>query len=153
MNLVIDVDDPQADDVRALLQRHLEFALRNSPVEHVHALDVDSLLDPAVTFFSARIDGAVLGVGAIRHLDAWHGELKSMHTLESARGRGVARAMVDHLLALAADRGYQRVSLETGTGPAFAPAQALYARVGFRPCPPFGEYTVNPHSVCMAKDL
>ena len=153
MNLVIDVDDPQADDVRAMLRRHLEFAHRNSPAEHLHALDVDRLLDPAVTFFSARFEGAVLGVGAIRHLDASHGELKSMHTLESARGQGVGRAMVDHLLALAADRGYRRVSLETGAGPAFAPAQALYARVGFRPCPPFGEYTVNPYSICMAKEL
>jgi putative acetyltransferase len=153
MSLVIHADDPRAEDVRAMLQRHLAFAHRNSPADHVHALDGDALLEPAVTFFSARLDGAVVGVGALRHLDEWHGELKSMHTLESARGRGVGRAMIDHLLALARDRGYRRVSLETGTGPAFVPAQSLYTKLGFRPCPPFGEYTVNAYSVCMTKYL
>jgi putative acetyltransferase len=116
-------------------------------------MEVDDLLSPAVTFFSARRDGVLLGVGALKRLDETHAELKSMHTSEAARGHGVGWAMVAHLLAVAADRSYQRVSLETGTGNAFVPARALYTKVGFEPCAPFGEYTVNPHSACMTIDL
>jgi putative acetyltransferase len=153
MDLVIAVDDPQAGDVRALLDRHLAFAREVTPPGHVHALDHDGLVDPAVTFFGARRGGVLLGVGALKRLDDTHGELKSMHTAEEARGQGVGRAMVDHLLAVAAGRGYRRASLETGTMPAFAPARALYAAVGFVPCPPFGDYTVNPHSTCMTLQL
>jgi putative acetyltransferase len=95
----------------------------------------------------------LLGVGALKRLDEAHAELKSMHTSEAARSQGVGRAMVDHLLAVAADGRYQRVSLETGTMDAFAPARSLYTKVGFRPCAPFGEYTVNPYSACMTIDL
>ena len=153
MDLVIAVDDPRTDDVRTLLDRHLAFARDVTPFDHVHAMEVDDLLSPAVTFFSARRDGALLGVGALKRLDETHAELKSMHTSEGARGHGVGRAMVDHLLAVASDRCYQRVSLETGTGDAFVPARALYTRAGFEPCAPFGEYTVNPYSACMTIDL
>jgi putative acetyltransferase len=95
----------------------------------------------------------LLGVGALKRLDETHAELKSMHTSEAARGQGVGRAMVGHLLAVAADRGYQRVSLETGTTDAFAPARSLYTTVGFKPCAPFGEYTDNRHSAYMTIDL
>ena len=153
MDLVIAVDDPRNDDVRTLLDRHLAFAREVTPPDHVHAMEVDDLLGPAVTFFSARRDGVVLGVGALKRLDETHAELKSMHTDEAARGQGVGRAMVDHLLAVAADRSYRRVSLETGTMDDFAPARSLYAKVGFHPCAPFGEYTVNPFSACMTIDL
>jgi putative acetyltransferase len=153
MDLVIAVDDPRIDDVRTLLDRHLAFALEVSPPDHVHAMEVDDLVDPAVTFFSARRDCVLLGVGALKRLDESHAELKSMHTSEAARGQGVGRAIVDHLLAVAADRRYQRVSLETGTMDAFAPARSLYTKVGFEPCAPFGEYTVNPYSACMTIDL
>jgi putative acetyltransferase len=150
---VIGVDDPRADDVRALLEAHLEFARAVTPAEHVHALDVDGLLDPTVTFFSARRDGALVGVGALKALDDAHAELKSMHTVEAARNKGVGRAMVECLLAVATARGYQRVSLETGTMDAFAPARGLYESAGFTPCAPFGEYSENPHSVCMTITL
>jgi len=153
MDLVIAIDDPRLDDVRTLLDRHLAFARDVTPPDHVHAMGVDDLLGPVVTFFSARRDGVLLGVGALKRLDETHAELKSMHTSTAARGRGVGRAMVDHLLAVAADRGYQRVSLETGTIDAFAPARSLYTKIGFEPCAPFGEYTVNPHSACMTIDL
>ena len=153
LDVVIAPDDPQADDVRALLERHLRFAYDVTPHEHVHALDVEALLDSAVTFFSARVDGSVVGVGALRELDPTHGELKSMHTVEDARGRGVGRAMVGHLLGVARTRGYRRVSLETGTGDAFVAAQRLYTGAGFTPCPPFGSYTANPHSRCMTIEL
>ena len=153
MEVVIAVDDPRVDDVRALLEVHLAFSRAVTPPGHVHALGIDGLLDPAVTFFSARRDGVLLGVGALKRLDETHAELKSMHTSEAARGEGGGQAMVDHLLAVAADRSYQRVSLETGTGDAFVPARSLYTKVGFEPCVPFGEYTVNPYSACMTIDL
>ena len=146
----IDVDDPGRDDVRGLLERHLEFANTHSPPEDVHALDVDALRHPAITFFSARDDdGTLLAVGALKELDARHGELKSMHTAAQARGLGVGRAMLDHLLQVAADRGYTRVSLETGTMAAFLPARTLYQSAGFAECEPFGDYFVSPNSVCM----
>ena len=153
MDLVIAVDDPRIDDVRTLLDRHLAFAREVTPPDHVHAMEIDDLLGPAVTFFSTRHDGVLLGVGALKRLDETHAELKSMHTSEAARGQGVGRAMVDHLLAVAADRSYQRVSLETGMMDAFAPARSLYTKVGFEPCAPFAEYTVNPYSACMTIHL
>ena len=151
--LVIAVDDPRAGDVRALLERHLAFAVEVTPAGHVHALGVDGLLDPVVTFFGARAGGELLGVGALKELDDGHGELKSMHTAATARGRGVGRAMVEHLLGVARARGYRRVSLETGTGDAFAAARALYVATGFEPCAPFADYTENPYSTCMTSTL
>jgi len=147
--LVIAADDPRADDVRALLQRHLEFAHEHTPPQHVHALDVDGLLDPAITFFSARRDRQLLAVGALKQLDQAHGELKCMHTTESARGQGIGGAMADHLLDVARCRGYRRVSLETGAMDAFAPARSLYARWGFTPCGRFGDYPESPTSAFM----
>jgi putative acetyltransferase len=147
--VVIEIDDPQRDDIRILLERHLAFSHEVTPPGHVHALALDGLLDRAVTFFSARSDGVLVGVGALKYLGGSHAEIKSMHTDEGARGQGIGRAMVAHLLATAADRHYQRVSLETGTMDAFAPARRLYTKVGFVPCAPFGEYTANPHSICM----
>jgi putative acetyltransferase len=103
--VTIEPDDPRAPDVMALLERHLVFANEHSPPEDVHALDVDGLLDPAVTFVSLRRSGELLGVGALKELDPLHGELKSMHTLAEARGQGVARALLEHLIALARARG------------------------------------------------
>jgi putative acetyltransferase len=151
--LVIAVDDPAAPDVQALLDRHLEFAREHSPPEDVHALDSDRLREEHVTFFSARLDGVVVGVGALRDIDATHVEIKSMHTAASARGLGVGRAMLEHLLAVARSRGCVRISLETGTMPAFAPARVLYGSAGFTVCPPFAGYWVSPNSVCMTRAL
>jgi putative acetyltransferase len=146
-------DDPRATDVRALLEIHLDFGLRHSPPEDAHALDVAGLLADGVSFFSVREDGRLLGVGALRHIDGSHAELKSMHTAEAARGRGVGRAMVEHLLGVARARGYRRVSLETGSMAAFAPARALYASVGFVPCAPFADYPDSPNSFYMTLEL
>ena len=151
--LVIAPDDPRSSDVIVLLQAHLEFARATSPLEHVHALDVDGLLEPGVTFFSARRDGVLLGVGALKRLDRSHAELKSMHTSEAARRQGVASAMAAHLLSFAATSNYERVSLETGTMSAFAPARSLYAKLGFVECEPFNGYTANPYSTCMTISL
>lgn len=153
-DLRFEVDDPRADDVRALLERHLAFAHEVTPPGHVHALDVDGLLDPAVTFFSARAaDGALLGVVALRRIDDAHAELKSMHVAESARGQGLGRVLLQRLLDAARGRGYARVSLETGAMPAFAAARRLYESAGFTGCPPFGDYTDNPNSTCMTLAL
>jgi putative acetyltransferase len=151
--LVIEVDDPRRDDVRALLEQHLAFARSVTPPEHVYALDLDGLLDPTITFFSVRADGELLGVGALKLLDADHAEVKSMHTAKAARRRGVGRAMVDHLLEVAAERGVRRVSLETGTMDAFAPARSLYAEAGFEPCGPFGDYDEGPTSAFMTRSV
>jgi putative acetyltransferase len=149
VDLIIALADPNADDVRALLDRHLTFARVQSPPEHVHALAGPAWADSDLTLFGARRDGSLLGVGAIRRLDETHAELKAMHTRAEARGQGVGQAMLAHLLSEAEARGYRRVSLETGTMAAFSPARALYRKAGFRPCRPFGSYTVNPYSVCM----
>jgi len=111
------------------------------------------LLGPAVTFFALRRDGELLGVGALKELDPTHAEIKSMHTAEAARGTGVGRAMVEHLLATASARGYRRVSLETGSMDAFLPARTLYASVGFVPCGPFADYSESPNSSFMTLAL
>lgn len=138
--------DPLDGRVRALIERHLTFGRSFTPIEHAHALEVEQLLDPSVVLFAAREGEEVLGVGALKELEDDHGELKTMHTAEAARGRGVGRAMLAHLLAESRRRGYRRVSLETGTMDAFAPARALYEAAGFAPCPPFGDYDESPHS-------
>jgi putative acetyltransferase len=147
--LAIAVDDPRVDDVQELLGRHLAFANECTPPEDVHALDLNGLLNAAVTVFSARRGSELLAIGALQHLDESHAELKSMHTDEAARGRGVGRAMVAHLVTVARQRGYRRVSLETGTNDAFAPARSLYLGVGFTPSGPFGEYGLSPNSTYM----
>ena len=149
----ITVDDPRATDVRELLGRHLAFARAVTPPQDVHALDIDGLLDPAVTFYSLRLGGELLGVGALKQLDPHHAELKSMHTAEALRGRGIGRAMLDHLLAVARERGCRRVSLETGSMDAFAPARSLYATAGFRPSGPFGDYRPSHNSTFMTLAL
>jgi putative acetyltransferase len=143
------LDDPRAADVREILERHLAFANAHSPRADVHALDVDALVDPAVTFFSFRIEGELLGVAALKRLDVHHAEVKSMHTAEAHRGRGIGRAMIDHLVAVARERGFRRLSLETGSMTAFAPARSLYARAGFAPCGPFGDYRPSANSTFM----
>jgi putative acetyltransferase len=150
----IAIDDPRADDVRELLRRHLEFARSHSPPEDAHALDADGLADPAVTFFSLRReDGELLAVGALKRLDEDHAEVKSMHTVEVARGTGIGRAMVDHLVRVARERGFRRVSLETGSMAAFSAARSLYECAGFEPCEPFGDYRPSRHSVFMTMRL
>ena len=150
---VITIDDPRGEDVRALLQRHLAYARANTKPEEVYALDVAALVDPAVTFYSYRVSGEVLGVAALKHLDDRHAEIKSMHTAEEARGRGIGRALVHHLTAIARQRGYRRLSLETGSGPAFAAARRLYSSASFTPCGAFGDYVPSPNSAYMTLSL
>jgi len=149
--LVVAGDDPRRPDVAAVLERHLAHA--TTEPGQVFALDLDGLTAAGVHFVSARRDGAVLGIGALKSLDAAHGELKSMHTVVEARGQGVARAIVVHLLDVARDRGHVRVSLETGSQEAFAPARALYTSLGFEPCGPFGAYADVPTSAFFTRTL
>ena len=149
----IDVDDPCEPDVRALLERHREFALAQTPAEHSFALGTGGLLDPAITLYSYRTSGSLLGIGAIKRLDRCHGEIKSMHTAEAARGKGIGRAMLTHLLGVARIQGFRRVSLETGTTAAFAPARALYYSAGFIVCGPFGGYLPSQHNLFMTLEL
>jgi putative acetyltransferase len=148
-DVTIAVENPRTADVRALLETHIGFAMGTSPPEHVHALEPDGLLAPGVTLFGARRAGELLGIGALRGIDPEHAEIKSMHTAKVARGLGVGRAIVDHLLATARERGYRRVSLETGTMEEFAAARSLYESAGFERCPAFADYTDNEYSTCM----
>ena len=146
-------DDPHAPDVRALLERHFEFNHTNSPPEDVHALDASELAADDVTFFTIRQDGVLLGMGALKQLDPAHAEVKSMHTTADSRGRGVARAMLTHLVDVARARGCTRVSLETGNQDAFAPARALYMSMGFVPCGAFNGYWEDSTSVFLTLEL
>lgn len=149
----IAVDDPRRPDIRALLERHVEFAHAQTPQEHSFALDADGLLDPAITLFSFRADGALLGIGALKRLGPHHAEIKSMHTAEAARRRGIGRALLIHLVGAARALGHRRVSLETGTTPAYAAARALYEDVGFVPCGPFAGYQHSEHNWFMTLEL
>jgi len=151
--LVVAVDDPRRPDILDLLERHLAFAHEIGPPEGVFALDVEGLVDPKVTFLSARVDGTLLGVGAIKELDTTHAEIKSMHTLAAARRRGAASAILERLIAVARERGYTRVSLETGSMEEFAPARALYAKAGFVECGPFADYPPIWSSTFMTLEL
>jgi putative acetyltransferase len=151
--IVIDEEDVHRADVRDLLEVHLAFTRSVTPAGYSCALDADALDDAAVTLFSARRHGELLAIGALKQLDPTHAELKSMHTRAASRGRGVGRSMVAHLLDVARVGGVERVSLETGTMEAFAPARALYTSVGFLPCGPFGAYEPSPYNTFMSISL
>ena len=153
MELRIAADDPRAPDVLALIRRHLAFNRGVTPEGHVHALDAERLAEPGVTFFSARRGGELLGIGALKRIDATHAEIKSMHTAPSARRQGVGAAMVAHLLDVAAHSAYQRVSLETGATEDYAPARALYAKFGLTLCGPFDGYKDTTFSAYMTREL
>jgi putative acetyltransferase len=139
-------DDPRRDDVVALLLEHLDDMRATSPPESIHALDVDALAAPGITFATARDGDVLLGCGALKELSADHGELKSMRTTSAARGRGVATSILSWLVDEARTRGMRQVSLETGTQDFFAAAHRLYERHGFADCEPFGDYVLDPNS-------
>jgi putative acetyltransferase len=143
------------DDGRVveLLHTHVSRARAETARGSAHALDLSQLRGPDITFWSAWEGDAVVGVGALKRLSAEHGEIKSMHTAEAARGRGVGSALLRQIIAAARARGMSRLSLETGSWAYFLPARALYARHGFVECPPFGEYQADPNSVFMTLEL
>lgn len=139
--------------VVALLQEHLQGMAQLSPPESIHALDLDGLKGTDITFWSAWQDDELVGCGALKQLDAAHGEIKSMRTASSHRRKGVAAAMLAHILAEADRRTYRQLSLETGSMQGFEPARRLYVRFGFQSCGPFADYTGDPNSVFMTRTV
>ena len=149
MTLEFSIEDSLTEDVKALLQTHLDFCHDVTPPVHSYALDIEKLRAPGITVFAARENGILLGVGALKELEPGHAELKSMHTAKASRGKGVGRAMVTHILSFAHSNGIPRVSLETGSHAPFEPARKLYESFGFKPCPAFGEYGESEFTLCM----
>lgn len=149
----IEVDDLSRPEIHALLNEHLQSMYELSPPESVHALDLERLREPDITFWSAWDGPLLLGCGALKELDRRHAEVKSMRTPSARRRRGAGRAILGHILAVARTRGYERLSLETGSMPAFKPAQNLYESFGFSYCGPFGNYVEDPNSVFMTLRL
>lgn len=151
--LEIAEDDLAAEDVRALIALHLSGMHAESPACKVHALPLEKLRQPGVTFYAARMHGALAAIGAIMHLEETHGELKSMRAAPEWRGKRVGEAMLQHLITVARARGYTRLSLETGRTEAFAPAVALYRKYGFTDCAGFGDYIVDEFSQCLTREI
>jgi len=144
------LDDPR---VQALLEHHVRSARAETAVGSAHALDLGGLKSPDVDFWSAWEGDTLVGVGALKRLSHSHGEIKSMHTVETKRGLGVGTAMLRHLVDAARAMGMTRLSLETGSRPYFQPARSLYRKNGFVECPPFGDYAPDPNSVFMTLEL
>lgn len=149
----IRIDDLGGPEIRQLLAEHLHGMTLHSPPESIHALDLERLRRPEITFWTAWDGAALLGCGALKQLDTAHGEIKSMRTATAHLRKGVARALLAHILDEARRRGYTRVSLETGSAAAFEPARRLYADFGFEPCGPFADYVEDPYSVFMTKRM
>ncbi len=149
----IRVDDLSGPEISQLLQEHLCSAALHSPPESVHALGLEALRKPEITFWSVWQDSELLGCGALKELDAKHGEIKSMRTVSRHLRKGVAARLMCHILEEAKKRSYRRLSLETGSMAAFAPARSLYTRFGFKLCAPFADYVEDPYSVFMTREL
>ena len=149
----IEIDDLSRPEVHGLLNEHLQSMCQLSPPESVHALDLEKLRQPEITFWSAWDGPVLLGCGALKEIDPKHGEIKSMRTPSALRRRGAGRAILAHIIEVARSRAYERLSLETGSMAAFKPAQQLYESFGFTYCPPFSEYVEDPNSVFMSLQL
>lgn len=151
--MLIRLDDLRGPEIAALLQEHLDDMYRTSPPESVHALDLNKLRLPDIQFWTLWDDEHLAGCGALKTLDAGHGEIKSMRTANAYRRRGVAAQLLKHIIASAHAQGLQRLSLETGSMAFFAPARALYRRFSFEDCAPFADYVDDPNSVFMTRLL
>lgn len=150
----IRVDELTGPEIRQLLEEHLQHMRSLSPPESVHALDLDALRRPEITFWTIWSDDSkLMGSGALKSLGDGHGEIKSMRTADVHRNKGVGQAMLNHILREARTRAYTRLSLETGSVPGFKPAQRLYTRTGFTPCGPFANYPEDPFSLFMTMEL
>jgi putative acetyltransferase len=146
MDLQLRIDDLQGPEIAAFLEEHLADMRASSPPESKHALDLEGLRRPEITFWTVWDGSALVGCGALKRLDAAHAEIKSMRTGSAYRGRGIASQLLAHILKEARDRGYRRVNLETGAADFFAPARALYEKFGFSACGPFDGYRDDPNS-------
>lgn len=151
--LTIKIDDLSGTEIAKLLSEHLDEMHQHSPPESVHALDLDELRQPDITFWSVWSGERLVGCGALKELDPTHAEIKSMRTAYEFRGQGAGKLMLRHILDEAKMRGYKRLSLETGSMAAFDPARRLYERHGFEYCGPFADYVLDPHSVFMKMEL
>lgn len=149
----IRIDDLTSDVVAALLEEHHGEMQEHSPRESIHALDLQGLRTPDVTFWSAWDDGVLVGCGALKELDSQHGEIKSMRVSYAYRGRGFGAKVLAHILKEAEARGYTRLSLETGSQDAFIPARKMYEQHGFSYCDPFAAYVLDPNSVFMTREM
>ena len=149
----IRVDDVRGAEVSGLIREHLQSMTLHSPPESIHALGLEALRKPEITFWSVWQDAELLGCGALKELDSRHGEVKSMRTASRHLRKGVAARLMEHIMEEAKRRTYRRLSLETGSMDAFAPARSLYARYGFKLCGPFAGYVEDPYSVYMTRDL
>ncbi len=149
----IEADDLTRPEIHALLEEHLADMYAQSPPESVHALDLERLRQPDVSFWSLWDGALLLGCGALKALSPTHGEIKSMRTPAAHRGRGAGRAMLAHIVEEARRRGYTRLSLETGAQPGFVAARRLYESFGFVECGPFADYREDPNSVFMTLEL
>ncbi len=151
--LEIKIDDLSGPEIAELLQRHLDHMYAITPADSVYALDMDALRVPEITFWSGWLDGQLVGCVALKDHGDGLGEIKSMHTLAELRGQGIARKLVEHLLEVARDKKFKRLSLETGKTEHFQPAQRLYASFGFKESGPFADYGPDPHSFFMTRDI
>jgi putative acetyltransferase len=149
----IRVDDLSGPEIIRLLHEHLQSVALHSPPESVHALGLEALRNPDITFWSVWQDSELMGCGAIKELDSRHGEIKSMRTVSLHLRKGVAAGLMHHILEEAERRSYERLSLETGSMDAFAPARSLYGSFGFKPCGPFANYVEDPYSVFMTRGV
>src|SRR6185436_1643195 len=149
----IRVDDLSGPEIARLLQEHLRSLALLSPPESMHALGLEALRAPGITFWSVWQESELLGCGALKELDARHGEIKSMRTAAPHLRKGIAASLMRHILEEARRRAYRRLSLETGSMAAFAPARKLYANFGFQPCGPFADYVEDPNSTFMTREL
>jgi putative acetyltransferase len=147
------VDDLSGPEIAAFLAEHVRDMLAITPLESKHALDLDGLRRPEVTFWSVLDGDALVGCGAIKRLDDRHAEVKSMRTAADRQRAGVASLLLAHILAEAQAMGFCRLSLETGATEPFRPARRLYEKFGFEYCGPFGDYRPDPHSVFMTRAL
>jgi putative acetyltransferase len=151
--MIIRIDDLRGPEIYELLKEHLREMALHSPPESVHALDIKALQQPKMTFWTAWEGDELLGCGALKELDPQHAEIKSMRTASAHLRKGVARNLLDHIIGEAKSRGYQRLSLETGSPKVFEPAQRLYIGFGFTYCDPFADYVEDPYSVFMTLEI
>lgn len=153
MEFTIKPDDLSSPKIADLLAEHLRDMHEHSPPESVHALDLDELRKPDITFWSVWLSDELVGCGALKELDSEHGEIKSMRTFEKFRGLGAGKFILRHIIDEARSRNYKRLSLETGSMAAFDPARRLYESHGFQYCGPFADYVLDPNSVFMTMVL
>ena len=153
MNIVIRQDDLSSVESQSIVREHMAEMLENTPLESVHALPLHKLQQDHVTFWTAWVGSVLCGCGALQRLDHKQGEVKSMRTREKFLRQGVGQAVLSRIVAEAQSRGWERLSLETGSAASFAAARSMYMKNGFEICGPFGDYKLDPHSVFMTKQL